>query len=231
MDHHYGSGAGGRMPGFLDRRTIGSRPNGIYIPRFRNVNTEHPDFLRGYGMQGGSGRSGWGRGGSMPGYGAEFKQSLIDDLGGWSLSASGWGETLPHEDNRITLDPTVKDKWGIPAARIDVKWRDNERAMDKDMQTAMAEMLEAAGCTNISTHGSNNPPGHCIHEMGGARMSINPADGVLNKWNQAWDVKNLFITDGACMASCACQNPSITYMALTARAVAHAVDEMKAGAL
>jgi choline dehydrogenase-like flavoprotein len=231
MDHHYGSGAGGRMPGFLDRRTIGSRPNGIYIPRFRNVNTEHPDFLRGYGMQGGSGRSGWGRGGSMPGYGAEFKQSLIDDLGGWSLSASGWGETLPHEDNRITLDPTVKDRWGIPAARIDVKWRDNERAMDKDMQTAMAEMLEAAGCTNISTHGSNNPPGHCIHEMGGARMSINPADGVLNKWNQAWDVKNLFITDGACMASCACQNPSITYMALTARAVAHAVDEMKAGAL
>jgi choline dehydrogenase-like flavoprotein len=231
MDHHYGSGAGGRMPGFLDRRTIGSRPNGIYIPRFRNVNTEHPDFLRGYGMQGGSGRSGWGRGGSMPGYGAEFKQSLIDDLGGWSLSASGWGETLPHEDNRITLDPTVKDKWGIPAARIDVKWRDNERAMDKDMQTAMAEMLEAAGCTNISTHGSNNPPGHCIHEMGGARMSIKPADGVLNKWNQAWDVKNLFITDGACMASCACQNPSITYMALTARAVAHAVDEMKAGAL
>jgi choline dehydrogenase-like flavoprotein len=231
MDHHYGSGAGGRMPGFLDKRTIGNRPNGIYIARFRNVSKEHPDFLRGYGMQGGSGRSGWGRGSSMPGYGAAFKQSLIDDLGGWSLSASGWGETLPHEDNRITLDPTVKDRWGIPAARIDVKWRENERAMDKDMQTAMAEMLEAAGCTNISTHGSNNPPGHCIHEMGGARMSIKPADGVLNKWNQAWDVKNLFITDGACMASCACQNPSITYMALTARAVAHAVDEMKAGAL
>jgi len=231
MDHHYGSGASGGMPGFLDKRTIGRRPNGIYIARFRNVKTQHPDFLRGYGMQGGSSRAGWGRGSSMPGYGAEFKQSLIDDLGGWRLSASGWGETLPHEDNRISIDPHVKDRWGIPAAQIDVRWRENERAMDRDMQTGVAEMLDAAGCTNVRTHGSNNPPGHCIHEMGGARMSIAPKDGVLNKWNQAWDVKNLFVTDGACMASSACQNPSITYMALTARAVAHAVDEIKRGAL
>ena len=231
MDHHYGSGASGRYPGHLDRRTFGSRPNGIYIARFRNVKDAHPDFLRGYGMQGGSGRSGWGRGGSMPGYGAAFKQSLIDDLGPWSLSASGWGETLPNADNRVTLDPDVKDKWGIPAARIEVRWRDNERAMDKDMQTAMAEMLDAAGCTDIRTHGSTNPPGHCIHEMGGARMSLTPKDGVLDKWNQAWDVKNLFITDGACMASNGCQNPSITYMALTARAAAHAVAEMGRGTL
>lgn len=229
MDHHYGSGASGTMPGFTDKRTIGRRPNGIYIARFRNVSdkTAHPDFLRGYGMQGGSGRNGWGRGSSMPGYGASFKQSLIDELGPWSLSASGWGETLPYAENRITLDPTVKDKWGIPAARIDVRFRDNERAMDKDMQTAMAEMLDAAGCTDIRTHGSSNPPGHCIHEMGGARMSLTANDGVLNRWNQAWDAKNLFITDGASMASCACQNPSITYMALTARAVSHAVDSMK----
>jgi choline dehydrogenase-like flavoprotein len=231
MDHHYGSGASGQMPGFLDRRTIGSRPNGIYIARFRNVKTQHPDFLRGYGMQGGSGRSGWGRGGSMPGYGAAFKQSLIDDLGGWSLSASGWGETLPHPDNRITLDPDVKDKWGIPAAQIDVRWRDNEKAMEKDMMTGVAEMLDAAGCTNVRTHGSSNPPGHCIHEMGGARMSISANDGILNRWNQVWDARNLFITDRACMASSAGQNPSITYMALTSRADAHAVDEMKAGAL
>jgi choline dehydrogenase-like flavoprotein len=231
MDHHYGSGAGGTMPGFTDRRTTGNRPNGIYIARFRNVKSAHPDFVRGYGMQGGSGRSGWGRGGSMPGYGAAFKQSLIDDLGPWGLSASGWGETLPHEDNRVTLDPDVKDKWGIPAAKIDVRWRDNERAMDKDMMTAMAEMLEAAGCTNIRQHGSNNPPGHCIHEMGGARMGKTPDVSVLNEWNQAWDVKNLFVTDGACMASCACQNPSITYMALTARAAAHAVAELTRGTL
>ncbi|MFI5311557.1 MAG: GMC oxidoreductase [Gemmatimonadales bacterium] len=231
MDHHYGSGASGRMPGFTDKRTTGQRPNGIYIARFRNVKSQHPDFLRGYGMQGGSARSGWGRGGSMPGYGAAFKQSLIDDLGGWTLSASGWGETLPHEDNRVTLDPAVRDKWGVPAARIDVRWRENERAMDKDMMTGVAEMLEAAGCANVRTHGSTNPPGHCIHEMGGARMSRTPKDGVLNAWNQAWDVKNLIITDGACMASSACQNPSITYMALTARAVAHAAAEMKRGAL
>ena len=231
MDHHYGSGASGRMPGFTDKRTFGRRPNGIYIARFRNVKTQHPDFLRGYGMQGGSGRSGWGRGSTTPGYGADFKRSLIDDLDGWTLSASGWGETLPHADNRVTLDPAVRDKWGIPAAQIDVRWRDNERAMDNDMMTGVAEMLEAAGCTNVRAHASTNPPGHCIHEMGGARMSRTPNDGVLNAWNQAWDVKNLFVTDGACMASSACQNPSITYMALTARAAAHAVGEMKKGAL
>ncbi|HSQ29764.1 MAG TPA: GMC family oxidoreductase, partial [Gemmatimonadaceae bacterium] len=123
MDHHYGSGASGTVPGFTDRRTTGRRPNGIYIARFRNVKAAHPDFLRGYGMQGGSGRGGWGRGSSTPGYGAEFKQSLIDELGPWSLSASGWGETLPNQDNRVTLDPEAKDKWGIPAARIEVRWR------------------------------------------------------------------------------------------------------------
>jgi len=231
MDHHYGSGASGTVRGFTDKRMIGRRPNGIYIARFRNVKSQHPDFLRGYGMQGGSGRSGWGRGSNMPGYGAAFKQSLIDDLGPWSLSASGWGETLPNQDNRVTLDPDVKDKWGIPAARVEVRWRDNERAMDKDMMTAMGEMLDAAGCTEIKQHGSDNPPGHCIHEMGGARMSKTANDGVVNRWNQAWDVKNLFLTDGSCMASCACQNPSITYMALTARATAHAVASLKRGEL
>jgi choline dehydrogenase-like flavoprotein len=224
MDHHFGSGASGIYAGFEDKRTTGARPNGIYIARFRNVKTQHPDFLRGYGMQGGSGRSGWGRGGSMPGYGPEFKRALIGELGPWRIGASGWGETLPHPDNRITIDPVVKDKWGIPVAHIDVRWRENERAMQRDMSVAMAEMLEAAGCVDIHEHTVDNPPGHCIHEMGGARMSRTPDEGVLNEWNQAWDVPNLFVTDGACMASCACQNPSITYMALTARAAAHAVD-------
>jgi choline dehydrogenase-like flavoprotein len=227
MDHHYGSGASGTVPGFTDKRTTGRRPNGIYIARFRNVKTQHPDFLRGYGMQGGSGRGGWGRGGGIAGYGAAFKQSLIEDLGPWSLSASGWGETLPHPDNRVTLSSTVSDRWGIPAAHVDVRWRANELAMEKDMSLAMAENLDAAGCTNIRQHSSDNPPGHCIHEMGGARMSKTPAEGVLNGNNQAWDVKNLFVTDGACMASCACQNPSITYMAITARAAAFAVAAMK----
>ncbi len=226
MDHHYGSGAGGTMPGFLDKRVIGRRPNGIYVARFRNVKTAHADFVRGYGMQGGSSRSGWGRGGGMAGYGAAFKQSLIDDLGPWGISIGGWGETLPHADNRITLDDSVKDKWGIPAAHIDVRWRENELAMNKDISSSAVEILEAAGAINVRANRTMHPPGHCIHEMGGARMSRSAKDGVLNAWNQAWDVPNLFITDGSAMSSSACQNPSITYMALTARAAAHAVAEL-----
>jgi len=231
MDHHYGSGAGGTMPGHLDKRIIGRRPNGIYLARFRNVAVQSADFLRGYGMQGGSGRSGWGRGSSMQGYGAEFKQSLIDGLGPWTISIGGWGETLPHADNTITLDPSVKDKWGVPAARIDVRWRENEIAMNKDISASAVETLEAAGATNVRASGRMQPPGHCIHEMGGARMARSESEGVLNGHNQAWEVPNLFITDGACMASSACQNPSITYMALTARAAAYAVGQMKRNAL
>jgi choline dehydrogenase-like flavoprotein len=227
MDHHYGSGASGAMSGFENRKTFGRRPNGIYIARFRNVTTPHSAFLRGYGMQGGSSRSDWHRGMATPGFGADFKKSLINELGPWRLSAAGWGETLPHADNRVTLDPNVKDKWGVPAARIDVRWRDNERAMQRDMITSMAEMLEAAGCTDIKLQPVDHPPGHCIHEMGGARMSATRDLGVLNAWNQAWDVHNLFVTDGACMASTACQNPSITYMALTARACDYAVGRMR----
>ena len=231
MDHHFGSGASGRMPGFTDKRTIGVRPNGTYIARFRNVKTQHPDFLRGYGIEGRSSRAGWARGIAMPGYGAEFKQSLIHDLGEWNMLSTPFGETLPHPDNRVTLDPVVKDRWGIPAARIDVRWRGNELAMDEDMMTGAAEMLEAAGCKDVHAYRGQHPPGHCVHEMGGARMSRTPEEGVLNGWNQAWDAQNLFVTDGACMASSACQNPSITYMALTARAAAHAVEELKRGTL
>jgi choline dehydrogenase-like flavoprotein len=227
MDHHYGSGASGLMSGFEDRRTFGRRPNGIYIARFRNVSTQQPGFLRGYGMQGGASRRDWHRGINMPGYGADFKKSLIEGLGPWTLSAAGWGETLPHADNRVSIDPQVKDKWGVPAARIDVRWRANERAMQADMMISMAEMLEAAGCTDITLQPVDHPPGHCIHEMGGARMSVTRDLGVLNAWNQSWDVRNLFITDGACMASTACQNPSITYMALTARACDYAVGQMR----
>jgi choline dehydrogenase-like flavoprotein len=225
MDHHYGSGASGTMPGHLDKRTTGRRPNGIYLVRFRNVTKQSPDFLRGYGMQGGSGRSA-----TRPasGYGAEFKQQLLDgNLAPWNISIGGWGETLPVERNSVSLDPTMKDKWGVPVARIDVRWGDNERAMQKDIVASAIETLQAAGATNVRAYGSIRPPGHCIHEMGGARMAKTAGQGVLNAHNQAWDVPNLFITDGACMASTACQNPSITYMALTARAAAYAVDAMK----
>ena len=127
----------------------------------------------------------------------------------------------------MTIDPNTKDKWGIPAAHIDIRWRENEKAMEQDMVTSTAEMLDAAGCSDITLEPVNNPPGYCIHEMGGARMSRTSADGVLNAYNQAWDVPNLFVTDGAAMASSACQNPSITYMALTARACDHAVTLMR----
>ncbi len=227
MDHCFGAGAGGTMPGMMDKTYFGSRPNGIYIPRFRNVKEQHPDFVRGYGFQGGASRSGWGRGSGMKGFGADFKQQLIGEQGPWRFSIGGWGECLPRSDNFAAIHPTLKDKWGVPAVKIQCTWSDNERNILKDVQATAAEMLEAAGATNISTYDEKLPPGFCIHEMGTARMGRDPKTSVLNGNNQMHEVKNLFITDGACMASSANQNPSITYMALTARAAAFAVDAMK----
>lgn len=226
MDHHYGSGAQATMKGFSRRPPRLTRPNGFYIPRFRNVRDVTTPFLRGYGAQGSSMQPGWRRGQTEPGYGAEFKRRLLEDPGEWGFYASGYGETLPHPDNRVTLDPSVRDKWGIPVARIDMRWRENERAMSRDMATSLAETFEAAGCVDIRTFSYMPPPGHCVHEMGGARMARSVREGVLNAWNQMWEAPNVFVTDGACMASSACQNPSLTYMALTARAAAHAVDEL-----
>ncbi len=225
MDHIFQAGANGTIPGHERERTFGRRPNGIYVPRFRNVKDAHPGFLRGYGCQGGAGRSGWGRG--LPGFGAEFKRSLIQELGPWRFGVGGWGECLPRHDNSVALDPAVQDKWGIPALRIHCTWGPNELAMVEDMQVACAEILEAAGATNISTYNNKATPGLCIHEMGTARMGRDRRTSVLNRWNQAWDAPNVFVTDGACMTSSACQNPSITYMALTARACARAVELMQ----
>jgi choline dehydrogenase-like flavoprotein len=227
MDHIFFAGANGEMPGFLDKTTYGNRPNGIYVARFRNVKSKHPDFVRGYGFQGGAGRSGWDRGQWTPGYGADFKRSLIADLGSWGFWLGAFGEMLPNPENRLTLDAAVKDKWGIPAAHIECKLGENEMAMHRDMQVTAAELLAAAGATNIHTYTSPILPGLCIHEMGTARMGRDPKTSVLNAHNQAHSVKNLFITDGACMASTANQNPSITYMALTARAANYAVESMK----
>ncbi len=227
MDHAYGAGASGTIPGMESETSYGRRPNGIYVARFRNVKEQHPDFVRGYGFQGGAGRSGPAR--PRNGVGKEFKEALLrkGSLGPWGFSISGWAECLPREDNFMELHPTLKDKWGIPALRIQCTWGPNERALLKDMQVTAAEMLEAAGATNIRTHDSNNPPGHCIHEMGTARMGRDPKTSVTNAHNQLWDAQNVFVTDGACMASSANQNPSITYMALTARAAAYAVEAMK----
>jgi choline dehydrogenase-like flavoprotein len=227
MDHCFGAGASGTMPGMLDKNYTGSRPNGVYIPRFRNVKDRHPDFVRGYGFQGGAGRSGWGRGSGMKGWGAEFKTKLIYERGPWSFGIGGWGEVLPRSDNFVALDPVLKDKWGVPSLKIQCTWGPNELAILKDVQVTAAEMLEAAGATGISTYDSKLAPGLCIHEMGTARMGRDPRTSVLNGNNQLHEVKNVFVTDGACMTSSANQNPSITYMALTARAAAFAVDAMR----
>lgn len=226
MDHIMGGGASGRIDAPMDRDTIGNRPNGIYVPRFRNVGKNKSTFVRGYGFQGGGGRSDWGRGTDQTGFGAEFKKSLRKP-GPWGFSFYGFGEMLPSESNFVEIDKAKVDAWGIPVAKIHCVYDDNAKAQVHDMSITGAEMLAEAGAHDIQPFTSNNPPGLVIHEMGTARMGKDPKTSVLNANNQCHDVPNLFITDGACMASTACQNPSITYMALTARAAAYAVDAMK----
>lgn len=231
MDHPFGAGAEAVIPAMEDHKTFGNRPNGIYVPRFRNVHDKHPKFVRGYGFQGGGSRAGWQRGARSQGYGAEFKRSLLKDLGPWRVWLGGWGECLPRPENRVTLHPTLKDKWDVPALRIDCTFGPNERALLEDMQTTAAEILEVAGARDIQTFNDELAPGFCIHEMGTARMGWDPKTSVLNRWNQTHDVPNLFVTDGACMVSSGNQNPSITYMALTARACHYAVGQLKLGEL
>ena len=227
MDHIKGGGATGEMDGWIDRRTIGERPNGIYVPRFRNVTSRHPDFIRGYGFQGGAGREGWHGALRSPGIGLALKQRL-SQLGPWSMSFAGFGEMLPREENRATLHPTLVDAWGIPSLHIECRWSENELAIHRDMSVAAAELLEAAGAKHIAPRtGGPSTPGGTNHEMGTARMGRDPKTSVLNAWNQSWDVPNLFVTDGAAMTSSGCQNPSLTYMALTARACHYAVEQLK----
>jgi choline dehydrogenase-like flavoprotein len=227
MDHIMDGGATGTLPWAKDRMEVGRRPDAIYIPRFRNVKTKHPDFLRGYGFEGRAERAGWERGADMPGFGAAFKKSLISDLGPWELNVGGFGEMLPRHENYVAIDPHLVDAWGIPALRINCAYSDNEKKMQDDMVVTATEMLEALGATNIRPYKDDNPPGLVIHETGTARMGRDPKTSVLNAHNQMWDVQNVFMTDGACMTSTANQNPSITYMALTARAVDYAVGQMK----
>lgn len=227
MDHHYGVGAYGSFDGFQDKYTFGRRPNGIYIPRFRNLDGGNSaGYVRGFGYQGGASR---GRA-TSEGIGIELKEAVTEP-GNWGVWIGSWGEMLPYEDNRVTLNKTKTDKWGLPTLDIDCEFKENEFAMRKDMRNAGAEMLEAAGLKNVGSFDDLPAPGFCIHEMGTARMGHDPKTSVLNKWNQMHDVQNVFITDGSCMTSSACQNPSVTYMALTARAVDHAVMELKKGNL
>lgn len=234
MDHHFKVGAGGQIPGLLDRYYQGNRPNGIYIPRFRNLRGPGSDrlgFVRGYGYQGGASRSSWNRGVAAPEIGAELKR-LLQEPGPWNMWMGAWGECLPREDNRVELSD-AKDKWGIPVLKVQCTWGPNEFAMRKDMKEQAAEMLEAAGCKNVYSFDEHKEgkygaePGLCIHEMGTARMGRDPKTSVLNGYNQLWESPNVFVTDGACMTSSSCVNPSLTYMALTARAADHAVNEMK----
>ncbi|MEO1448477.1 MAG: GMC family oxidoreductase [Bacteroidota bacterium] len=226
MDHNFRVGARAEFPEFNDKHYYGRRPNGIYVPRFRNIKEQRSDYVRGFGYQGAARRTGWTRGKSTPGFGAEWKDSLTEP-GSWYMSFTGFGECLPYKENKVELNHDVVDKWGLPTLFIQAKFRENELVMRKDMANSAAEMLEAAGGKNVKTYDSNSVPGEGIHEMGTARMGHDPETSVLNKWNQIHGVPNVFVTDGAAMASSACQNPSLTYMALTARAVDYAVGEMK----
>jgi choline dehydrogenase-like flavoprotein len=226
MDHLSKAGARGLVPGVDDKYVYGRRPTGTYIPRFRNVKKDEKlGFVRGYGIQGGASRQSWSRGSAEPGFGVELKTRLREP-GPWRMSLQGYCECLPRHENYVDLDPERKDRWGIPVLRIHSGWSDNEVAMREDLKAQAVEMLQAAGCTDVHAYDDDAPMGFSVHEMGTARMGRDPKTSVLNAHSQAHDVKNLFITDGACMASSSCVNPSLTYMALTARAVDFAVGEV-----
>lgn len=231
MDHHLGVGAGGEAEGFDDMYYSGRRPNGIYVPRFRNLGdaaTRRSDYIRGFGYQGGANRVSWDH--EPGGFGAARKANLSAP-GPWRIGLGGFGEILPYADNRMTLNREVKDKYGLPTMTFDVSIRENERAMRKDMASAAAEMLDAAGFKNVRPYEGDYAPGLGIHEMGTARMGRDPKTSVLNAQNQLHECKNVFVTDGAAMTSAACVNPSLTYMALTARAAAFAVEAGRKGDL
>jgi choline dehydrogenase-like flavoprotein len=229
MDHVVGIGAAGAHPGFGDRYYYGRRPTGFYLPRYVNLTEKDPvDFARGFAFQGYSGRSTWNRAEHEVGIGAELKQRLRDP-GRWEMQLIGFGEMLPRADNRVTLHETRKDQWGIPLAHIDVTHSDNERRLAERANRDAAAMLRAAGFENVTALGEVKPPGHSVHEMGTCRMGHDPASSVLNRHNQTHDVPNLFISDGSCMTSSGSVNPSLTYMALSARAANYAADRLASG--
>ena len=230
MDHHFRSGAGGRVDGFGDKYVYGRRPTGVYVPRFRNIYDDKRSYLRGFGYQGGAGR---GRGLHVAEFtiGPDLKEALSFPSDDWGIGLTGFGEMLPYHDNKITLNKNVKDKWGLPVLDIDVSIRENEKKMREDMMNDAKEMLEKAGVNNVHSYDWGYEVGMGIHEMGTARMGKDPKVSVLNGNNQVWQAKNVFVTDGACMASASCVNPSLTYMAMTARAADFAVSELKKGNL
>ncbi|GAB4419959.1 MAG: hypothetical protein OHK0039_32940 [Bacteroidia bacterium] len=234
MDHHLGMHIWGRVPGFEDKTTYGNRPIGFYVPRYRNIDAQSQmtTFRRGYGFEGAAYREGWDKAYDLPGFGADFKRQ-VQQAGPWQIHFDGFGETLPYYENHVRLHPTETDDLGIPKLVFSAELKDNELAMRRDCIESMREVLEHIGCEDIRTHDSpeGRVPGFGIHEMGTARMGRDPRTSFLNGFNQSHEVPNLFVTDGACMTSSPCQNPSITYMALTARAVDYAAHQLQQGTL
>ena len=222
MDHHKGLSINADVDGFEDSYYYGRRPTGIFMPRFRNVSEKRPDYVRGYFFGAGAGRSAK----HETSLGAEFKDSLCEP-GGWKMNMWSFGECLPYSDNRVTLNHNKKDQWGRPMIAVNCEFRENEKAMHQDMAATAKEIMEAAGFKNVSVTGSMSFPGNANHEMGVARMGRDPKNSVLNPFNQLHEVPNVFVTDGSCMVSSSCVNPSLTYMALTARACDYAVKELK----
>lgn len=230
MDHHFRCGASGTVEGYEDKYLYGRRPTGIYVPRFRNIYDDKREYVRGFGYQGGAGR---GRGAEVAEFtiGSALKDALSVPADHWNIGIMGFGEMLPDHSNKISLNKDVKDKWGLPVLDMDVEIKENEKKMRADMMNDAKEMLEAAGVKDVNAYDYGYSVGMGIHEMGTARMGRDPKSSVLNGNNQVWDAPNVFVTDGACMVSASCVNPSLTYMALTARAADFAVSELKKGNL
>ncbi|AWX44712.1 Gluconate 2-dehydrogenase (acceptor) [Flagellimonas maritima] len=232
MDHHFKTGARGKMDGFDDKYYKGRKPNGIYIPRFRNLggDSNMKDFTRGYGYQGGAGRGDYEDAAAELSHGKAFKDAILKP-GGWTMNMLAFGEILPYHDNKMTLDYDKVDQWGLPTVTFDAEIKENELNMRKDMQEQAATMLEKSGVRDIEIYDDEYALGLGIHEMGTARMGKNPKTSVVNANNQLHSVKNVYVTDGSFMTSASCVNPSLTYMAFTARAVDHAAKELKKGSI
>ena len=226
MDHHFRLGEEGTIEGIEDKYYYGRRPNGFYVPRYRNLFGEKRDYLRGFGYQGSASRDSWSSAVAELGIGGAFKDAAAEP-GPWKIGGTAFGEMLPNHENKVGIDQTKKDKWGLPVLTIDCATGENERRMRVDMMNDMAEMLEQSSVKNVHSYDAGYFPGMGIHEMGTARMGRDPKTSVLNSHNQVWDAPNVFVTDGSCMTSAACVNPSLTYMALTARAADFAVQELK----
>ena len=227
MDHHFQVGADAIIEGIEEKYYIGRKPAGFYIPRFRNVggDSNQKNYTRGYGYQGDASRGGVSKNALELGYGSDFKRSITKP-GEWSIGMQAFGEILPYHENKMYLDQDDKDSWGLPKVVFDAEIKENELNMRKDMMQQAIEMFEAAGAKEIVPYDKKYIFGNGIHEMGTARMGDNPKNSVLNKHNQIHAVKNVYVTDGSCMTSSGNANPSLTYMALTARAVKHAIQEL-----